>query len=64
LTVAIAWLVVRPIYGICALAAVICIIVCLVYMGKNSPKKESVKEEFQSKKEEPKDDSEPEIIEA
>ena len=64
LTVAIAWLVVRPIYGICALIAVIWIIVWLVYMGKKSPKKESVKEDSHPVKDEPKDDLEPEIIEA
>jgi len=63
LTVAIAWLAVRPIYGIIAIVAVIGIIRWLVVMKKKAPKDEWWNEE-PSKESHSKKDDEPEIIEA
>ena len=66
-TIAIAWLAVRPIYWIIALVAVIGIIAWMIYMKKKNPRQElsSSEDKKDSHKEEPKQDSsEPEIIEA
>lgn len=62
-TVAIAWLAVRPVVGIIALVAVVGIIWLLIYMKKKNPKSESSKAD-EPKHEPKKDSSEPEIIEA
>lgn len=63
LTVAIAWLAVRPVVGIIALIAVAGIIWLLIYMKKKNPKPESPKSD-ELTHESKKDSSEPEIIEA
>lgn len=64
-TVAIAWLAVRPIYGIFALVVIIAIICWMVYMKKKHPREElPAKEGKKESHEEPKKDDEPEIIEA
>lgn len=63
MTVAIAWLAVRPIVGIIALIAVAGIIWLLIYLKKKNPKPESPKAD-EPKHEQKKDSSEPEIIEA
>lgn len=62
-TVAIAWLAVRPVVGIIALVAVVGIIWLLIYLKKKNPKPESSKAD-EPKHEPKKDSSEPEIIEA
>ena len=62
-TIAIAWLAVRPVYGIVAIVLVVGIIAWMIYMKKKNPRPENLEE---PKKEEShkKDSSEPEIIEA
>jgi hypothetical protein len=65
LTVVIAWLAVRPIYGIIGLVAIIAIICWMVYMKKKHPRKELPTNEWKKEwDKEPKKDDEPEIIEA
>jgi len=65
ITVVIAWLAVRPIYGIIGLVAIIAIICWMLYMKKKHPRKELPTNEWKKEwDKEPKKDDEPEIIEA
>ncbi len=59
--IAIAWLAVRPVYGIVAIVLVVGIIAWMIYMKKKNPRLENMEEH---KPEHKKDSSEPEIIEA